>query len=114
MDAAWREAHPDSLRAVLAMLSPANDPGAGEPGREIGARRQLEARKDHDVYDRLPQVTAPTFCCGGRYDGIAPPENMEAIARQLPNATLELFEGGHLFLTQDPKAWERIVAFLDD
>ncbi len=111
MDAAWRAANPDKLETVLAVMA-GNDPGAGEPGREIGARRQLEARRDHDTYERLPAISAPTFCCGGRYDGIAPPANMEAIAAQIPNARLEFFEGGHLFLMQDPKAFQRIGEFL--
>jgi hypothetical protein len=32
--------------------------------------------------------------------------------RQIPNARLELFEGGHLFFIQDPRAFEQIVALL--
>ena len=111
MNAEWRAANPEKLEAVLGMLT-AGDPGAGEPGREVGARRQLEARKDHDTYDRLPTIPARTLCCGGHRDGIAPPENMEAIARQIPDSELAFFEGGHLFLMQDPKAWDRIVGFL--
>ena len=84
----------------------------GEPNREIGARRQLEARRRHDTWDRLPQIKTPTLCCGGRYDGIASPANMERLAGRISGAKLELFEGGHLFLMQDQRAWERIVEFL--
>jgi 3-oxoadipate enol-lactonase len=54
----------------------------------------------------------PVFICGGRYDGIATPANLEAMQRQIPGSRLELFEGGHLFLIQDPRAFEHIVAFL--
>jgi 3-oxoadipate enol-lactonase len=111
MSAAWREENPEQLETLLRVMA-GNDPGAGEPGRELGARRQLEARKDHDTYDRLPAIGAETFCCGGRFDGIAPPANMEAIASRIPNAKLELFEGGHIFLMQDPKAFQRILEFL--
>ena len=50
---------------------------------------------------------------GGHYDGIAPVSNQEALASQIPNATLELFDGGHLFLMQDAKAFPRIVEFLE-
>ena len=112
MDAAWRKAHPDQLEKLLALRSPANDPGAGEPDREMGARRQLEARRAHDTWDRLPGITSPTLCCGGRHDAIASPANMERLSGQIPGAKLELFEGGHLFLMQDPRAWARILEFL--
>jgi 3-oxoadipate enol-lactonase len=88
------------------------DPGADEPGRAVGARRPREARQDHATYERRGGIEGPTQGCGGRYDGIAPPENMEAVAGQIPKAELEFFEGGHIFLQQDPAAWERIIHFL--
>ena len=84
-----------------------DDPESGE-----GSRRLFRARAEHDTYDRLPGVTTPVFLCGGTYDGIAPPENLEAVASQLPNAQLEFFEGGHTFLAQDPTAFPRAAAFL--
>ena len=57
-------------------------------------------------------MTTPVFLCGGKYDGIAPPENLEAVASQISNAQLEFFEGGHMFLAQDPTAFPRAAAFL--
>ena len=30
--------------------------------------------------------------------------------RQIPNAKLELFEGGHLFFIQDPRAFQQIAS----
>jgi 3-oxoadipate enol-lactonase len=86
--------------------------GADEPGRKVGARRQLEARIGHNTYDRLPNLQMPVFICGGRYDGIAPAANLEAIHNQVPRAYFELFEGGHLFFLQDPRAFERMIAFM--
>lgn len=50
----------------------------------------------------------------GRYDGIAPPENMEAAAAQIPGARVEMFEGGHMLLAQDHTAFPKIVDFLRD
>ena len=41
----------------------------------LGEHLQLEARKYHDVWDRLPVVTCPTLVVAGRYDGISPPRN---------------------------------------
>jgi hypothetical protein len=43
-----------------------------------------------------------------------PPENMEALERQIPDSTLEFFDGGHLFLMQDAAAFPRIIKFLSD
>lgn len=79
-----------------------------------GARRQIEARRGHNTYDRLPSLRVPALVCGGRYDGLAPPENLEALAGAIPNARLQVFEGGHVFFWQDPAAWPAIVAFLKE
>lgn len=69
-----------------------------------GEVMQLEARRHHDVADRLHRITCPTLVMAGRYDGIAPVANSEAIAARIPNAELRVYEGGHLFITQDPAA----------
>jgi 3-oxoadipate enol-lactonase len=72
----------------------------------------MEARARHDTYDRLPKLQMPVYICGGLYDGIAKPANLKAMQKQIPGSRLEMFEGGHLFFIQDPRAFERIVAFL--
>ena len=83
-----------------------------DPAAAMGARRQLVARHDHDVWDELERISAPTMCIGGRYDRQAPPENMERLVSRIPNAVFELCDGGHLFMLQDPTAWPTIVRFL--
>ena len=108
----WEREHAAELEALLDQRREAAATGADEPRRELGARLQLEARIHHDVYDRLPALTMPVLVCAGAYDGIAPPENSRAIAARLPDARYEEFEGGHGFLWQDPRAAERITAFL--
>ncbi|MHA7838849.1 MAG: alpha/beta fold hydrolase [bacterium] len=79
---------------------------------KIGARRQMEARRAHDTWSRLPEIRSPTLLCGGRFDGISPPANMERMARRIPGARLELFEGGHLFLLEDRRAFPVLIDFL--
>ena len=64
------------------------------------------------MWDRLGEVTAPTLVAAGRYDGIAPPANSEAIASRIPGAQLEVFEGGHAFLAQDRRSLPRVIGFL--
>jgi 3-oxoadipate enol-lactonase len=110
--AIWREADPIQFQALFDQTLEGMRVGADEPGREIGARWQLEARSRHDTYDRLPNLRMPVYICGGLYDGIAKPANLKSMQKQIAGSRLELFEGGHLFYIQDPRAFERIVAFL--
>lgn len=112
---AWRRENPEAAEKLIALVSERRAPaaeGAGAAEAAMGAARQLEARRHHDTWERLGEIEAETYCCGGRYDGIAPPENLEGIAARIPNAKLELFEGGHLFLVQDRAAFPRIIEFL--
>jgi 3-oxoadipate enol-lactonase len=109
-DAAWQAANAEQYEAFVAMASA--DPFAGEPGRERGAWRQLEARAKHDTWDRLPEIACPVLIAAGRYDGIALPATQEKMAARIPGARLQFFEGGHLFLIQDRSAYRAITAFL--
>jgi len=87
---------------------------ASFPGTAIspGLRLQLEARGHHDTWDRLRFLQVPTMVAAGRYDGIAPLANSEALARHIPNAHLQVFEGGHPFMVQDARAVPTIARFL--
>ena len=92
MGEAWRRSNPEKYgEALKEMMTPS--PFIDEPGRAVGAVRQLEARREHDTFDRLPQLGMPVY-----------------IARA--GSALEFFEGGHMFLRQDPNAFKRIVSFL--
>jgi pimeloyl-ACP methyl ester carboxylesterase len=106
----WLADHPQDRALVDARAAG----GAATKRAEVrrGELEQLEARRGHDVWDRLPRVTCPTLVAGGRYDGIAPPANSEAIASQIPGAELRLYEGGHLFFLQDRAAYPDLLAFL--
>ena len=77
-----------------------------------GEIEQLGARRDHDVWGRLPAISCPTLVAAGRYDGIAPPANSESIASRITGADLRVYEGGHLFFIQDRTAMPDIVDFL--
>jgi 3-oxoadipate enol-lactonase len=104
---------PPGLDTVIALLR-SRDAAPPDPERARGARLQLDARARHDVYDRLPSVGVPTLVIGGRFDALAPPENSAAIAAAVPGARLELCDGGHLFMLQDPTAWPTILGFLEE
>jgi 3-oxoadipate enol-lactonase len=109
-DEAWAKANPDSYAQFVAMG--AADPYAGEPGRAMGARRQLEARAGHDTWDRLGQIACPVLIAAGRYDGVALPKTQENLAGRIPGAELQFFDGGHMFMIQDRAAMPAMIAFL--
>lgn len=101
----WLAAHPDQA-ALASFATP--DGTAGTPGAVL----QLQARSGHDVLDRLFRVSCPTFVGSGRFDGIAPMANGEAIAERIAGAQFRVYQGGHGFLAQDRAAWPDLLAFL--
>jgi len=109
-DAAWAKANKDTYETMLDFA--ARDPFGDEPGHATGARRQLDARRHHNTWDRLGDIHCPTLVCGGAYDGIARPETQEKLANRIPNAELAMFEGGHLFMLQDRAAIPAMLDFL--
>ena len=98
---------------ALVSLFATRAPTAKSEEQWRGEREQLLARRDHDVMDRLPQITCPTLVASGRYDGIAPLANSEAIAGRIPNSELRVYQGGHVFFAQDPRAIPEMLDFLD-
>jgi pimeloyl-ACP methyl ester carboxylesterase len=106
----WLAEHPGD-RALADLMVERATPEVTED-EQRGRTGQLEARRHHDVVDRLGAITAPTLVACGRYDGIAPLPNSEAIAARVPGAELRVYEGGHAFFVQDPAALPDIFAFL--
>jgi 3-oxoadipate enol-lactonase len=110
-DDAWARANPDTYAQFVAMAAVA-PPGTDEPGHDMGAHRQLEARSRHDTWDRLGSISCPVLIAAGRYDGIALPATQERMAARIPGARLQFFEGGHLFMIQDRSAIPAMTEFL--
>ena len=109
-DAAWAAAYPDEFLQMLTFAAQA--PFADEPGHARGAFRQLEARKDHDTWDRLDRIDCPVLIAAGRYDGIALPQTQRNLQSRIRGSELRFFEGGHLFTMQDTEALPAIMDFL--
>jgi pimeloyl-ACP methyl ester carboxylesterase len=86
--------HPDRIeRLVLCCTSSG---GAGSP-----------SYPPHELTD-LPEDERTTALrrplrrhCAGRYDGIAPAANSEAIVGRIPDAELRVDDGGHLCIVQE-------------
>ena len=110
-DRAWLADHPGD-RALADMMD--RRTGTADPAQEAGRRAQLEARRGHDVWERLDVIDCPTLVAAGRFDGIAPLANGTAIASRIPGAELRAYDGGHAFFAQDPTALPDVRAFLFD
>lgn len=104
--------NPQRHTTIVAALANATRTAPATVGGDEGTRKQLEARRHHDTWERLAAIGMPVLVCAGRYDGIAPMANSEALAERIPNARLEVFEGGHVFLAQDARAYAVITEFL--
>ena len=109
-DAAWLAAHASDRFLADAMTQGRRVEKTDEQRR--GEYEQLQARRFHDVFERLSHITAPTLVASGRYDGIAPPRNGQAIAAHIPGAEYREYEGGHAFFAQDRVAFPEILDFL--
>ena len=106
----WLSVHPRDRMLVGSRTSPATNPSSAASAAMM---KQLRARASHDVSDRLGVLgSTPVFVGAGRYDIMAPPVNGEAIARLTGASRFELYEGGHLFFFQDPRAFTDLEEFL--
>jgi len=106
----WLAAHAAD-RALADMMAARGEVPRSDDQRR-GEAEQLAARRHHDVSARLSAIACPTLVACGRYDGIAPLANSEFIAARVAGAELRVYEGGHPFFIQDPKALSDMRAFV--
>ncbi|MNC88174.1 putative aminoacrylate hydrolase RutD [compost metagenome] len=63
----------------------------------------------------LHKLAQPTLVLAGESDPIVPVANGRILARRIPDARLEVVEGGHLFLLTNPTEMAALVNdFLDE
>ncbi len=111
-DAAWQKKEPAKFRQQKELALAKRLTNSRDEVIRISAQRQLASRIGFDTFDRLPTLKMPVKIAAGKYDGIAAPENQQALHQQIPDSDLEFFNGGHLFVLQDPSAFDRIRDFL--
>ena len=109
---AWQAENQDAMVEFARQAGAVRHQFGKELNFDIGREHLLDARRYHDCWEYLAEITAPTLVCAGKYDGIAPPKNAEALASRIPGAELAFFEGGHIFIAQDKTANEAIIEFL--
>jgi pimeloyl-ACP methyl ester carboxylesterase len=105
----WLADHPRD-RTLLEVLAKRAEGKSFDTIR--GEGMQLAARRHHDVWDRLDRIACPTLVAAGCYDGLAPLANSEALAERITDATLRVYEGGHVFVVQDRAAMGGTMDFL--
>ena len=109
----WQAANPEEARKLIEMgmkRGGAVDPA--DPNAAMGARRQLEAREEHNALDWLDQIKVPVALFGGRYDGLGTEAGQRVMAAKIPGSIMRLFNGAHGFLNEDPEAVPALTAFL--
>lgn len=80
---------------------------------EAAKRRQLMARAQHDCYDRLHQIQAPTLVIAGQRDGQAPVELAQNLTAGIADARLVIVPGAHhTLLGGSPDAYTAMLEFL--
>jgi 3-oxoadipate enol-lactonase len=69
-----------------------------------GYRRLLEARREHDIWDALPDIAQDTIVITGARDAQAPRAAQDAMAMRLPIAVQWVYDCGHgvAFTTRQP------------
>jgi 3-oxoadipate enol-lactonase len=98
---AHRREHPDEVAADLR---------AGSSQRPGAARRQWEAMRGFDSYDRLPALRIPTLVLHGTEDRTIHPDNARILAERIPGAALVLLNGaGHVYHAEQPEEADRAV-----
>jgi len=99
------EANPDHVAEDLTV-------GSQHPQQPHAGRRQWEAMRDFDMYDRLPSLDLPVLVLHGTEDRLVSPGNARVLASRIPGAELVLLDGaGHLYHSE--RAEESDAAVLD-
>ncbi|MFG2311825.1 alpha/beta fold hydrolase [Streptomyces sp. NPDC048566] len=99
----WRAAHPGPYRTL------------GDPRMPAHARRaHLVASNEHDAWNDLPRITAPTLVLHGDQDRLTPPDNLGLLAGRIPGARSRLFAGArHAYFEEcRPEAADLVRGFL--
>jgi pimeloyl-ACP methyl ester carboxylesterase len=100
----FQRAHPEFIEEQVRLR-------ASRPVRARVFTAQLAAmRSERSVWDKLPEVAAPTLVMHGTADAVTPFENAQLLARRIPNAATRWFQDcGHLFFHERPDETARVI-----
>jgi pimeloyl-ACP methyl ester carboxylesterase len=94
--------NPDSVELMIQQILKA-------PISNEAFMRQLNAILEFDVYDRLPEVRAPTLILHGKQDILVPPENGSILAKAIPNAKLVYFRNSAHGLIEEMEIMMHVI-----
>ncbi|SFY40116.1 Serine aminopeptidase, S33 [Paracoccus pantotrophus] len=102
-DAGWIEANRAALDAELKQADTRLQPIAVQAAR-------IRMLMEHDVFDRLGRITAPTLVIGGSDDALIPFASSERLAAAISGARLASLPGGHFFPKAYPAPYAALLA----
>lgn len=80
------------------------------PPDPLAWQAQAAAGAAFDAAGRVGLLAAPTLVVTGTADAVVDPRNSEVLAREIPDAVLERFDGGgHLFFWEQPDRFAAVV-----
>jgi pimeloyl-ACP methyl ester carboxylesterase len=98
----WVASHPEFL-ARLAEL-------AENPIPPYAQKFHYLASEEHEAWDQLPTITAPTLVIHGGEDQVNPTANASLLAERIPGAKLHVLQGvRHLFFVEFREEAGRVV-----
>jgi 3-oxoadipate enol-lactonase len=103
-DPVFAAAHPDFIEGQIRDR-------ARHPVPAAVFQAQRAASWEHDSWERLPQISAPTLVIHGTNDLVMPVGNGRILAERIPGARLVEMEGaGHLLFHEEPEQFADAVA----
>jgi 3-oxoadipate enol-lactonase len=84
--------------------------GARQPSRPRARRRQWQALRGWDAWDRIRTLRVPVLVLHGTEDRVIPVENGKRLAAAIPGSRLVLLEGaGHVYHSEQPEVADGAV-----
>jgi len=105
----FAEAHEDLMEQIVDWRLEMDADDAARTAQATGVAM-------YDAGEQLGELSIPTLVLHGTEDRVLPVENARLLAERIPEAQLELFEGGpHLFFLEDAELVnDHLQAFLSD
>lgn len=100
---------PDTYKKMLTARLVFEEAFADPSIHSGGYAKLLDARRDHNIWDALPEIKAPTLVIAGIHDRQAPQRAQQAMAAELVNGSFWLLTGGHGVLFESPAVSQAIL-----
>jgi pimeloyl-ACP methyl ester carboxylesterase len=104
----FQRRHPEALERITEWRTQ-------HPQPEHIYYRQLLAGNAYDGAKLAEKIVAPTLICAGKDDPLVPAQNASALQKKIPQATVKLFDGKHIFFFEQSRKFNQaVIEFLSD